>query len=214
MSGDDTVRRLALPLGPDEARSLNVGDLAILDGEMTVTVGMPTVKRLASRLASGEPLPIDLNGGTFMHMGICSREEGPSGRLTPLYINPTTSTRFNALMPEVIRRLRLTAVGGKGGLSRDSVEAMREVGCVYFSVVGGASALMSMAVQEIVETAWDDLIMQFRLTRIRVSGFGPVTVAIDAHGNSLYETLAASARERMPSILAALRQAGPTAEPS
>jgi fumarate hydratase subunit beta len=214
MTDDDAIRRLTLPLSPDEARSLNVGDLAILDGEMTVTVGMPTVKRMASCLAAGEPLPIDLSGGTFMHMGICSREEGPPGHLTPLYINPTTSTRFNGLMPDVIRRLGLTAVGGKGGLSRESVEAMREVGCVYFSVVGGASALMSMAVQEIVETAWDDLIMQFRLTRIRVSGFGPVTVAIDARGNSLYETLSASARERMPAILASLRQTGTTAEPS
>jgi fumarate hydratase subunit beta len=206
MTEDDDIRRLTLPLTPEVARSLKVGELAILDGEMTVTVGLPTVKRLVSHLGKGEKLPIDLAGGTFMHMGICSREDAGSGRLTPLYINPTTSTRFNALMPDVIRGLGLTAVGGKGGLSRESVEAMREVGCVYFSVVGGASALMSLAVEEIIETAWDDFIMQFRLTRIRLSGFGPVTVAIDAHGNSLYETLSASARERMPAILAGLRQ--------
>lgn len=206
MSDDDDIRHLTLPLSPDEARSLNVGDPVILSGEITVTVGLPTVKRMVSHLAEGKALPIDLACGTFMHMGICSREDIPSGRLDPLYINPTTSTRFNALMPDVIRGLRLTAVGGKGGLSRESVEAMHEVGCVYFSVVGGASALLSMAVEEIVETAWNDLIMQFRLTRIRVSGFGPVTVAIDAHGNSLYETLSTSARERMPQILADLRR--------
>ncbi|WP_204313276.1 fumarate hydratase C-terminal domain-containing protein, partial [Klebsiella michiganensis] len=83
----------------------------------------------------------------------------------------------------------LTMVGGKSGLSMECVEAMREVGCVYFSVIGGASALMSMGLEEVVETAWDDMIMQFRLTRVRLSGFGPVTIAIDAHGNSVYETL-------------------------
>jgi len=83
---------------------------------------------------------------------------------------------------------------------------MRETGCVYFSVVGGASALLSMGLQEIVETAWDDMIMQFRLTRIRVSGFGPVTIAIDAHGNSVYQSLGASAQERLPSILEANRR--------
>jgi fumarate hydratase subunit beta len=47
----------------------------------------------------------------------------------------------------------------------------------------------------------DDLIEQFRLSRLRLEGFGPLTVAIDAHGNSLYHDLATQARARMPAIL-------------
>ncbi len=53
----------------------------------------------------------------------------------------------------------------------------------------------------------DDLIMQFRLSRIRVQGMGPLTVAIDAHGNSIYDQLSQSARDRMPQILARLAEA-------
>ncbi|QCI69501.1 fumarate hydratase [Phreatobacter stygius] len=196
--------RLNLPLTREAALGLAVGDLVLLDGDVVITAGFPTHQRMVACLDAGKPLPLDLAGAAFVHMGICCREDGE--RLEPLYVNPTTSTRFNALMPTIIRRFGLTAVGGKGGLSAESVAAMREVGCVYFSIVGGASALLSASVQEIVETAWDDLIMQFRLTRIRVSGFGPVTVAIDAHGNSLYQSLQASAEARMPAILSSIRQ--------
>ncbi|MFN7978556.1 MAG: fumarate hydratase C-terminal domain-containing protein [Vicinamibacterales bacterium] len=198
----DDYPRLQLPLTPERARALTLGDVYLLDGEMTVTVGLPTVKRLVAFAEANQAPPVDIRGGTFMHMGICSRP-GPDGdRLEPLYINPTTSTRFDALMPTVIRHFGLTAVGGKGGLGRGCVDAMREAGCVYFSVVGGASALLSPGIESIVETGWDDFIMQFRLTRVRLSGFGPVTVAIDAHGNSLYEQLDAAARARVAALLA------------
>ena len=201
---DTALPRLTLPLTREAACSLKVGDLVLLDGELVITVGLPTHRRMMVHLEEGKPLPFDLSGGTFAHLSLCCRKDGE--RLEPLYINPTTSTRFNALMPTLIRRLGLTATGGKGGLSAECVEAMRETGSVYFSVVGGASALLSMGLQEIVETAWDDMIMQFRLTRIRVSGFGPVTIAIDAHGNSVYQSLGASAQERLPSILEANRR--------
>ncbi|MDX3805705.1 fumarate hydratase C-terminal domain-containing protein [Bosea thiooxidans] len=203
-ASDSEFRRLQLPLTPEVARSLKVGDLVLLDGELVITVGLPTHKRMVEYLDAGKELPFDLRGESFVHLSLCCREDG--NKLEPLYINPTTSTRFNALMPGLIRRLGLTLVGGKGGLSMECVEAMREVGCVYFSVIGGASALMSMGLEEIVETAWDDMIMQFRLTRVRLSGFGPVTIAIDAHGNSVYEQLNTSAAERMPAILEANRR--------
>lgn len=86
------------------------------------------------------------------------------------------------------------------------VEAMRAVGCVYFAIPGGASPLLSEGVVERMETGWDDLIEQFRLSRFRLRDFGPVVVAIDAHGHSLYQTLQDRAAERLPSILRDLEQ--------
>ena len=87
---------------------------------------------------------------------------------------------------------------------------MREVGCVYFSMVGGAAPLLTEGVREVLQTGWDDLIAQFRLTRLRVERFGPLTVAIDARGNSLYDRLSAAARDRLPQIMAALNAARKT----
>lgn len=195
-------RRLTLPLSPAQARELRVGDIVFADGEAVITAGLPTHQRILACLDEGRALPIDLAGQAFFHMGLCAEETGD--RLEPLYVNPTTSTRFAGQMPTLIRHLGLTTVAGKGGLDAASVEAMRETGCVYLSMVGGASSMLSSAVTEVIETAWDDLIVQFRLTRIRLSGLGPLTVGIDAHGESLYARLSDQARRNLPDIMATL----------
>lgn len=190
--------RLRLPLSRDDARALKLGDIVVLDGEISTTIGLPTHKRIVEYIEQGKDLPLDLDG-TLFHLAICSREA--DGKIDPLYVNPTTSTRFNAFLPPIIRRYNLHGLSGKGGLGPECVAAMQETGCVYFSMVGGSSALLSLGVKEVVTTVWDDFITQFRLARVRLEGFGPLTVAIDAHGNSLYENLSRSAQERMPDIL-------------
>lgn len=195
--------RLRVPLSPEDARSLALGDIVQLDGEVVVTIGLPTHKRMLEHIRTDKPLPFDLTGGSLYHLSICSRED--NGRIESLYVNPTTSTRFNAFMPDLVRQFGLTSLSGKGGLDMTCVHAMQEAGCVYFSMVGGSSALLSQGVADVIETAWDDLIMQFRLTRVRLDGFGPVTVAIDAHGNSMYEQLTQAARDRLPGILETMR---------
>jgi len=196
------LRQIRLPLPPDEARTLKLGELVLADGEAVITAGLPAHERIARALGEGAPLPINLHGQAFFHMGLCAEEA--AGAPTPLYVNPTTSTRFAAHMPAMIRAYGLTTIAGKGGLDQASVNAMREAGCVYLSMIGGASSMLSSAVKAVVETGWDDLIMQFRLSRVRFEGLGPMAVAIDAHGASIYAELAAVARRRLPSILAEL----------
>jgi fumarate hydratase subunit beta len=56
----------------------------------------------------------------------------------------------------------------------------------------------------VADVQWTDLISQFRLVKLSVEDLGPATVAIDAHGNSLYENLRRGAGERRSGILAAL----------
>lgn len=170
-----------------------------------MTAGFPTHQRMAKALKEGRDLPFPMADGAFFHMGSSCREE--DGHWVTNYVNPTTSTRFDDYMPGIVRGLRLTATGGKGGMGRACVEALQEVGCVYFSMPGGASPLLSIGAVERLQTGWDDLIEQFRLSRFRLDGFGPVTVAIDAHGNSMYEELQDGAAARMPQILEELEQA-------
>lgn len=197
--------RLTLPLEPARARALRLGDTVLLDGEVTMTAGFPTHQRMAAAVNGGDPLPFPMEGAAFFHMGSSCRDDG--GRWVPNYVNPTTSTRFDADMPDLIRGLRLTATGGKGGMGAQCVAALREVGGVYFSMPGGASPLLSEGVVERVATGWDDLIEQFRLSRFRLCAFGPVTVAIDAHGNSMFDRLQRQAAARMPDILRGLEEA-------
>ena len=104
-------------------------------------------------------------------------------------------------MPPIIRHYGLRMVGGKGGLDHGCVEAMREVGCVYLSFLGGGSPLLSDAIREVKQVAWNDLVSHYRLVKLRVEALGPLVVGIDANGNSMFETLAGRAEQRMPGIL-------------
>lgn len=199
-----TIRthRLNFPLSEADARALRAGDLVVIDGEVIVTAGIPTHERMLRCLDGHEAPPMDLRGASIFHLGSFSRET--DGRFEVLYMNPTTSTRFNPVMPRLIEGFGWHAIGGKGGLDAASLPAMRAAGCVYLSFLGGGCTLLSAAVKEVVQIGWSDMLMHYRLVRLRVEGLGPATVGIDAHGRSLYAEEQASAKERLPEILARL----------
>jgi fumarate hydratase subunit beta len=198
-----TVHELSLPLTEDQVRKLRVGDLVYLSGDVVMTAGMPTHQRMLDFIERQEPLPLDLDGQVLLQFGGYQREV--DGKMEVVYINPTTSTRFNPYMPSLIRGCQLRAVGGKGGLDAASARAMQEVGCVYLSFPGGGCTLYSNAIREVVAVEWRDLLLHYRLTQLRVDRLGPGTVAIDAHGHSLYDSLQAEAQKRLPDILAQLK---------
>lgn len=195
------MRTIRLPMTPAEARRLRAGETVLAEGEIVITAGLPTHRRLLACLEEGRDPPFPLAGGSLLHLGSCSQDtEG--GGFEILYMNPTTSTRFNALMPRLIRGYGLTAVGGKGGLDAACRQAMQEVGCVYLGFLGGGAPLHTAAIRAVREVAWNDLVAHYRLVRLAVEGLGPLTVGIDAHGNSLFESLQAEAAARLPAILA------------
>jgi fumarate hydratase subunit beta len=196
------THRLTFPLSADDARSLRAGDLVIIDGEIVITAGMPTHQRLIGCLEGKEPMPMDLRGVSLFHLGSYAREV--DGRFELLYMNPTTSTRFNPFMPTLIPGFEWHAVGGKGGLDEHCTAAMQQVGCVYLSFLGGGCTLLSQAIKQVVEVGWSDMLVHYRLTRLKVEGLGPATVGIDAHGRSLYAEEQQTARDRLPGLMAEL----------
>lgn len=196
------THRLQFPLSEADARSLRAGDLVVIDGEIVITAGLPTHERLLGCLDGKERLPMALQGASVFHLGSFSRDTG--GEFELLYLNPTTSTRFNPLMPRLIESFQWHAVGGKGGLDARSTQAMQRTDCVYLSFLGGGCTLLSHAVKDVIQVGWTDMLTHYRLVRLKVEGLGPATVGIDAHGRSLYEEEAAAARDRLPDILARL----------
>lgn len=193
------TQRMTFPLSADDARTLHAGDQVIIDGEIIVTAGMPTHARLIGCLDGKESMPMNLQGQTLLHLGSYSRETETGFEV--LYINPTTSTRFNPYMPRLINGLQLHAVGGKGGLDAASAAAMQAAGCVYLSFLGGGCTLLSQAVREVVEVGWRDMLTHYRVVRLKVEGLGPATVAIDAHGHSLYADAAQQAKTRLQALM-------------
>jgi len=203
------VWNIMSPPSHEEVRKLAVGDLVYLSGEVVVTGGLPAHKRMTDHIERDEPLPMAMPG-VFIHLPHMVEKEGDGYRIH--YVNPTTSRRFDDFMPRFIRHFGLSIVGGKGGLGAEAVEAMRERGCVYVSLLGGGSSILSDAIKEVLQVEWEDFPAHFRLSRLRVEGLGPLTVGIDAHGNSIYERTARSARERLPEIMAQLARRREAAE--
>lgn len=190
---------LHLPFDQDQLNQLSVGDLVYLTGEIIVTVGLPTHRRIKSYLEAGTLLPMTFENGMLCQVGAFI-EETAAGRVCR-YINPSTSTRFEDTLPAIISGTGVKAIGGKGGVGAQTVAAMQDHGCVYLSFIGGASALTSEAVTEVVDVAWDDFIMQFRLTRLMVDKLGPLTVGVDTKGNSLYNQLQSRAEDSFQDIM-------------
>ena len=195
---------LQVPFLETDLERIKVGDLVYLTGEIIVTVGLPTHERIKNYVDNSQELPFNFNNSMLCQVG-CYVEE-KNGNLISRYINPSTSTRFEPYLPTIIKGTNLKAIGGKGGVGPKTIEAMKAKKCVYMSFVGGASALTSEAVKEVLDVKWTDFIMQFRLIKLRIEQLGPLNVGVDIYGNSLYANLKHSAEEKFENLMEELNR--------
>lgn len=207
-----TEHHLTLPLADEAVRHLKVGDFVYLTGEIFATAGLPTHDRLLKCLDGKEPLPFDMTGGALFHLGSLN-EEAEDGTLSIVYMNPTTSTRFNGHMPRLIAGLGLRATGGKGGLDATCARAMAENGCVYLSFLGGGAQIITAGIRKVTGIGWLELISHYRIVRIEVERLGPLTVGIDTFGNSIYDQTADAARQKRAALLEQMTAARDGASP-
>ena len=91
---------------------------------------------------------------------------------------------------------------------------MQEVGCVYLSFLGGGCALLSDAIKDVVAVGLGRPRRALPAGELRVESLGPLVVAIDAKGTSLFDTLSEAARDRLPETLHDLDVARGDAPPS
>ena len=190
--------RIAFPTTEDAIRELRVGDSVTVDGHV-IGIRDRTQIRIFDQ---GIRPPIDLAGAFLLHTAPNVRKVGP-GRYEKLCIGTTTSARMVRFTEPLGRDYGVRAICGKGGLPDEAVEPMRRYGMGYFAIVGGAAALETTQIEEIEEVAWEDLMPEC-LWKFRVKDFGPLTVAIDSHGNSLYRDVQAEARKRLEDLYARL----------
>ena len=94
-----------------------------------------------------------------------------------------------------MERLGVRLIVGKGGLGESSLAA--------FGRLGGAAALETTWIEQIEDVDLDDLNPE-SLWKFRVRGFGPLLVAMDSHGASLYEAVDSKARARRANALSRL----------
>ena len=198
------THHLSVPFLTSDLELLEIGDLVYLTGEIIVTAGLPTHERIKEYVETGRALPMDFRNSMLCQVGCYV--ENKKEKIVSRYINPSTSTRFEPFLPQIIEGTHLKAIGGKGGVGHKTIKAMKANSCVYLSFIGGASALTSESVKEVLDVEWNDFIMQFRLIRLRVERLGPLNVGVDTKGNSLYANLQISAEERLEDLMEELNR--------
>jgi len=189
-------RKLTFPTTEEEVRKLRAGDLVTVDGHV-IGIRDRTQIRIFDQ---GQEPPMDLNGAFLLHTAPNVRKLGP-GRYEPMCVGTTTSARMVRFTDPLGAKYGVRAIAGKGGLPDAAIEPMRKHGMVYFAIVGGAAALETTQIEEIEEVAWEELMPEC-LWKFRVKDFGPLTVGIDAHGNSLYHDVQAAAQEKLKELFA------------
>jgi fumarate hydratase subunit beta len=189
---------LTLPLTESSVRELKLGDVVRLTGTF-YTARDEAHKHALDSVAEWKQLPVELSDSAVFHCGPIMKKVNDSS-WEVLAAGPTTSSRMNALEPEFIKKFRVRAIIGKGGMSRPTVEAMQEFGCVYLALTGGAAILAARGIAKVKGVHWFELGMPEALWVLEGNGFGPLIVAIDAHGNSLYAKVEQAVAENVEKI--------------
>ena len=183
---------------PAEILKLRAGDEVVVQGHI---IGIRDRTQIRIFDEGVEP-PMDLRGAFLLHTAPNVRKVA-DGTYEKICIGTTTSTRMNRFYPGLIKQYGVRAMVGKGGFLQDTVDAMKEYGGVYLAIVGGAAALETMQIEEIEQVWWEDLMPEC-LWKFRVKDFGPLTVGIDAHGNSLYRDVQDAAKKKLEELYARL----------
>jgi L(+)-tartrate dehydratase beta subunit len=198
------VHEVTFPVtDPQEILKLRAGDEVTVQGQV---IGIRDRTQIRIFDEGREP-PMDLRGAFLLHTAPNVRKVGTapdgSGRYEKICIGTTTSARMVRFTEPLGERYGVRAICGKGGFPDEAIEPMRRLGMVYFAIVGGAAALETTQIEEIEEVAWEELMPEC-LWRFRVKDFGPLTVGIDAHGNSLYRDVQERARKKLEELYARL----------
>ena len=190
---------LQIPLSEEDVRGLELDDVVYLTGDAYCMLYADHYTLLLDMLKRGEPIPMQLEGGVIYNTGaIWRRTEDGGYNLRAL--GATTSSKFNAQTPEFIRATGIRAVIGKGGMDQATLDALAERGCVYLATVGGCSAVYTPAAK-IVDDYWPELMpTDNQRLKFELREFGPLYVAMDAKGNSIYTQCADNAQIHKPEI--------------
>jgi L(+)-tartrate dehydratase beta subunit len=170
------------PVSEADVRKLRVNDTVTLDGTL---FGIRDATQI-HMFDRGRRTRFDLAGHAVIHTApnvkkVEKSAAHPAG-YAPACIGTTTSDRMERFTRPLMREYGVRLVIGKGGLRQ------------------GSAALETTWVEAIEDVDLDDLNPE-SLWKFRVRGFGPLLVAMDSRGTSLYENINSAARARRAAAL-------------
>jgi L(+)-tartrate dehydratase beta subunit len=193
---------LRTPITEEQVRALRVNDTVTLEGAL---FGIRDANQIAL-FDRGRTTKFDLRGQAAIHTAPNVKRVPPSAQhptgYAPVCVGTTTSARMERFTRPLLER-GVRIIIGKGGLAKGSLDAFAELGGAYLAIIGGTAALETTWIEAIEDVDLDDLNPE-SIWKFRVHGFGPLLVAMDSHGASLYDAVQREARSRREQTLARL----------
>jgi L(+)-tartrate dehydratase beta subunit len=191
------------PVSEAQVRALRVNDTATLEGTL---FGIRDANLIAL-FDKGRSTRFDMRGHAAIHTAPNVRpvERSPQHPVgyAPVCVGTTTSARMERFTRPLMEANGVRIIIGKGGLGAGSLQAFADLGGAYLAIIGGTAALETTWVEAIEDVDLDDLNPE-SLWQFRVRGFGPLLVAMDSHGGSLYDAVDSKSRARRANTLARL----------
>lgn len=194
---------LSTPVTEAQVRQLRVHDTVTLHDTL---FGIRDATQI-HMFDRGRSTRFDLNGHAVIHTApnvkkVERSADHPCG-YAPICIGTTTSDRMERFTRPLMANNGVRIIIGKGGMREGSLDAFRELGGVYLAIVGGTAALETTWIRTIEDVDLDDLNPE-SLWKFRIENFGPLLVAMDSHGGSLYTEVGRDAQARRAQVLASM----------
>jgi L(+)-tartrate dehydratase beta subunit len=194
---------LQMPISEEQARGLRVNETVTLECTL---YGIRDATQI-HMFDRDRKTHFDLRGHAVIHTApnvekVPPSEQYPAG-YRPICIGTTTSMRMERFTEPLMRQYGVRAIVGKGGLGPASAAAFSAMGGVYLAIIGGTAALETTWIEAIEEVDLDDLNPE-SLWKFRIRGFGPLLVAMDSHGGSLYDSVQAETTNNKEAVYRSL----------
>ena len=185
--------QLIEPYAEEKIRALKMGDMLHLSG--LVYTGRDAVHKF---LHEGGKPPVDLQNQIIYHCGPVVIKE--KGKWVVKAAGPTTSIREEPYQGHIIEKFNIRAVIGKGGMGPKTLEACKNVGCVYLHAIGGAAQVLAECVTDVLGVSLEEFGSPEAIWAFRVKNF-PAVVTMDAQGNSLHAAVLELSKERLKQLV-------------
>jgi L(+)-tartrate dehydratase beta subunit len=194
---------LPTPVSEADIRKLKINDTVTLQ-QTLFGIRDATQIHLFDR---GRKTKFDLRGHAVIHTAPNVRKvpvspEFPAG-YQPICIGTTTSDRMERFTEPLMNEYGVRMIVGKGGLRESSAAAFAKHGGVYLAIIGGTAALETTWIDQIEDVDLDDLNPE-SLWKFKINQFGPLLVAMDSHGGSIYQDVKADVAINKASVLKSL----------
>ena len=191
---------LPTPVSEADIRKLKINDTVSLQ-QTLFGIRDATQIHLFDR---GRKTKFDLHGHAVIHTAPNVRKvpvsaEFPSG-YQPICIGTTTSDRMERFTEPLMSEYGVRMIVGKGGLRESSAAAFAKHGGVYLAIIGGTAALETTWIDQIEDVDLDDLNPE-SLWKFKINQFGPLLVAMDSHGGSIYQDVKAEVATNKAAVL-------------